>query len=259
MTTATVPLHHADFLAADDDPQPPSMIRAGGAQVIDLLRAARSATVPADRRASDEVLARLGVGHRSDVGPVAELHLPIELLGDLLTVAEHTAVPLPEVRVCHVGDATTQRARSWLVVGALLGMDIRIAAPMSMWPTDQEIEHAEDLAALSGARLLITSDAGHAVLGADIVVAGDWGTCSVLPIDQAAPPAFTVSEPFVESSGVSSTVTLSAHPQRRAAGSASNGVAENQLRNRRVVADVLVDGFPVQRAMSGPIVPSTRT
>ena len=35
---------------------------------------------------------------------------------------------------CYLGDARFNMANSYLVVGAKLGMDVRIAAPKSLWP-----------------------------------------------------------------------------------------------------------------------------
>ena len=38
---------------------------------------------------------------------------------------------------CYLGDARFNMANSYLVGGAKLGMDVRIAAPKSLWPADE--------------------------------------------------------------------------------------------------------------------------
>jgi ornithine carbamoyltransferase len=65
-------------------------------------------------------------------------------------------------------------ARSLLVTGALLGMDVRIAAPRELWPPDDVQVLAADLATHSGARILVTDDVTAAVSGAAFVHTDVW-------------------------------------------------------------------------------------
>jgi ornithine carbamoyltransferase len=87
-------------------------------------------------------------------------------------------------------------------------MDVRIAAAAAMWPSDDLITTAQDLGAESGARLLITPDAGHAVPRAMFVVAGAWAPGNVLAGTGDPPPAYLVTEDFLATSGPSTTWTL---------------------------------------------------
>src|SRR3954468_22069393 len=59
---------------------------------------------------------------------------PTQILADFLTFREHVDKPLNEVIFCYLGDARFNMADSYLVGGAKLGMDIRIASPKSLWP-----------------------------------------------------------------------------------------------------------------------------
>ena len=54
---------------------------------------------------------------------------PTQILADFLTLREHIAKPLAEISFCYLGDARFNMADSYLVGGAKLGMDIRIASP----------------------------------------------------------------------------------------------------------------------------------
>ena len=63
---------------------------------------------------------------------------------------------------------------SYLVTGALLGMDIRIVAPRAYWPAEAIVARAREAAEVSGARITLTEDIAEGVLGADFVATDVW-------------------------------------------------------------------------------------
>ncbi len=83
---------------------------------------------------------------------------PTQMLADILTMRDHTHKPLDRVAYCYLGDARNNTANSLLVTGALLGMDVRIAAPKDLWPSSEVQTIASKLAATSGARINIGDD-----------------------------------------------------------------------------------------------------
>ena len=99
---------------------------------------------------------------------------PTQMLADILTMTEHRPGPLEEIGYCFLGDGRNNVARSLLVTGALLGMDVRIAAPRDLWPPDDVIATAHRLAATSGARVLVTEDVEQGVSGVDFVYTDVW-------------------------------------------------------------------------------------
>jgi ornithine carbamoyltransferase len=99
---------------------------------------------------------------------------PTQMLADVLTMVEHHSGPLEEIGYCFLGDGRNNVARSLLVTGALLGMDVRIAAPRDLWPPDDVVDTAHQLAAASGARVLVTDDVGRAVGGVDYLYTDVW-------------------------------------------------------------------------------------
>ncbi|MCW2543215.1 MAG: ornithine carbamoyltransferase [Frankiales bacterium] len=99
---------------------------------------------------------------------------PTQMLADVLTMAEHHQGPLEDASFCFLGDGHSNVARSLLVTGALLGLDVRIAAPRDLWPPDDVVATAHELAATSGARVLVTEDVAEAVLGVDFVYTDIW-------------------------------------------------------------------------------------
>ena len=54
---------------------------------------------------------------------------PTQILADLLTMEEHSDKPLHQIAYCYLGDARNNMGNSLLLVGARMGMDVRLAAP----------------------------------------------------------------------------------------------------------------------------------
>ncbi|QKW52866.1 ornithine carbamoyltransferase [Streptomyces buecherae] len=99
---------------------------------------------------------------------------PTQMLADVLTMTEHAARPLTETAYAYLGDARSNMGHSYLITGALLGMDVRVVAPRALWPADEITAHARRLAATSGARITLTEDIGEGVAGADFVATDVW-------------------------------------------------------------------------------------
>jgi len=99
---------------------------------------------------------------------------PTQMLADLLTMRDHSDQPLDSVRLCYMGDARNNTARSLLVTGALVGLDVRLAAPRSLWPPEDVRSSAEHLASESGARVLLTEEPEAALKGSDFVYTDVW-------------------------------------------------------------------------------------
>lgn len=99
---------------------------------------------------------------------------PTQMLADVLTIRDHTDKALEHVTYCYVGDARNNTANSLLVTGALLGMDVRIAAPEDLWPSTEVQGIASGLASGSGARINITADLDEGVRGSDFIYTDVW-------------------------------------------------------------------------------------
>ncbi|MFI6460157.1 ornithine carbamoyltransferase [Streptomyces sp. NPDC050538] len=99
---------------------------------------------------------------------------PTQMLADVLTMTEHSTKPLKEIAFAYLGDARFNMGNSYLVTGALLGMDVRIVAPKSYWPAEEIVTAARTLAERSGARITLTEGIEEGVAGADFVVTDVW-------------------------------------------------------------------------------------
>jgi ornithine carbamoyltransferase len=99
---------------------------------------------------------------------------PTQMLADVLTMTEHTTKAWGDISFAYVGDGRNNVANSLLLVAAKLGMDVRIAAPRELWPSDEHVKACERFGAESGARILVTDDPRAAVAGVDYVHTDVW-------------------------------------------------------------------------------------
>lgn len=106
-------------------------------------------------------------------GLTDEFH-PTQLLADILTMQEHAAKPLAQISYAFLGDGRFNMGNSYLIMGALLGMDVRIGAPRALMPNAALIETARELGKKSGARITLTQDVAEAVRGADFITTDVW-------------------------------------------------------------------------------------
>jgi ornithine carbamoyltransferase len=106
-------------------------------------------------------------------GLTNEFH-PTQMLADVLTMTEHSDKPIHQISYAFVGDGRNNVANSLLLVGAKLGMDVRIGAPRELWPAQEHVEMCRGFAAESGARITITDDPVEAVAGVDFVHTDVW-------------------------------------------------------------------------------------
>ena len=99
---------------------------------------------------------------------------PTQMLADFLTMHEASRKPYGEISYAFVGDCGYNMGRSLLVMGALMGADVRLAGPPGLKPPADVVEIAEDIATRTGARITITEDPVEAVAGVDFVHTDVW-------------------------------------------------------------------------------------
>jgi ornithine carbamoyltransferase len=106
-------------------------------------------------------------------GLTAEFH-PTQMIADTLTMREHSDKPLHDISYAYLGDARYNMGNSLLMIGAKLGMDVRIGAPKALWPHQDFIDQCQAFAAESGGRITITEDPKEAVKGVDFIHTDIW-------------------------------------------------------------------------------------
>ncbi|MBP3040545.1 ornithine carbamoyltransferase [Bacillaceae bacterium Marseille-Q3522] len=98
---------------------------------------------------------------------------PTQTLADFLTVQENFG-HLEGIKFVYVGDGRNNVANSLLVGGALVGLDVRICSPESLFPKPEIVRSAEQLAVQSGGNVMITDKVEKAVSGADVIYSDVW-------------------------------------------------------------------------------------
>lgn len=106
-------------------------------------------------------------------GLTDEYH-PTQMIADVMTMREHSDKPLQQISYAYLGDARNNMGNSLLLIGAKLGMDVRIAAPRALWPSAEHVAACEAFAKASGARLTLTEDPQAAVQDVDFVHTDVW-------------------------------------------------------------------------------------
>lgn len=98
---------------------------------------------------------------------------PTQMIGDFMTIKENYN-RLEGITLVYVGDGRNNMANSLLVTGAILGVNIRICTPKSLFPADSVVSYANEFAAESGAQLMITDNVAEGVKGADVLYTDVW-------------------------------------------------------------------------------------
>lgn len=106
-------------------------------------------------------------------GLTDEYH-PTQMLADVLTMREHSDKPLHEISYAYLGDARNNMGSSLLLIGAKLGMDVRIGAPKELWPNSEHVEACRRFAEEAGGRLTLTETPAEAVQGVDFIHTDVW-------------------------------------------------------------------------------------
>ena len=99
---------------------------------------------------------------------------PTQMLCDMLTMREHSGKHDEDIAFAYLGDAHNNVGNSLLVAGAMMGMDVRIVAPRSLWNPSSVITEAQRIAEDTGARILHTEDVQEGVAGVDFLYTDVW-------------------------------------------------------------------------------------
>jgi ornithine carbamoyltransferase len=99
---------------------------------------------------------------------------PTQMLADFLTMHEASGLPYDGLTYAFVGDCRFNMGRSLLVMGALMGSDVRLVGPKELAPPDDVVKIANGIAERAGARVMITDDVDAGVAGVDFVHTDVW-------------------------------------------------------------------------------------
>lgn len=98
---------------------------------------------------------------------------PTQMLADYLTIYEQRG-SLKGVKFAYFGDARNNMANSYIIMAAKFGVDMRIAAPKALWPSQKVQEMAKMINKETNGKLLLTEDPDEAVKGANVITTDVW-------------------------------------------------------------------------------------
>jgi ornithine carbamoyltransferase len=99
---------------------------------------------------------------------------PTQMLADFLTMHEASGKPYDALSYAYVGDCRYNMGRSLLVMGALMGADVRLVGPTELGPPEDVVKIARDIASRTGANVTITDDVSAGTSGVDFIHTDVW-------------------------------------------------------------------------------------
>lgn len=98
---------------------------------------------------------------------------PTQMLADYMTVKENFGT-LEGITLTYIGDGRNNVAHSLMVAGAMLGVNVRICSPKSLFPSRDYLEIARQRGEQDGDSVMVTDDIDIAVEGADVIYTDVW-------------------------------------------------------------------------------------
>jgi len=106
-------------------------------------------------------------------GLTDEYH-PTQMLADVMTMREYADKPVQDIKYAFLGDTRNNMGHSLMIVGCLMGMDVRICGPKKLWPAEEYVKIARELEKKHGGKLTITDSPKQAVKGVDFIHTDVW-------------------------------------------------------------------------------------
>lgn len=99
---------------------------------------------------------------------------PTQMLADYLTIQEEFGRNLKGRVFTYMGDGHNNMAHSYIVMGAKMGIEMRLGCPKEQWPEQEVIDYANEVNKETGGKLIITEDPIEAAKDADIITTDVW-------------------------------------------------------------------------------------
>jgi ornithine carbamoyltransferase len=207
------------------------------------------------RTGSHEVAMELAT--QADIPVINGLTLrehPCQALADLFTIQERFG-RLEGIVLAFVGDGNNVY-HSLALLGAALGMEIRLAHPAGYSPSDRIVTLAQELAESTGARLRFGHDPVDAVQGADVIYTDAWTSMGQEAETEArrdAFAAFRVDDALLDAAGGEALAMhcLPAHREEEITSAVMDGPrsliweqSENRLHVQKALLVELLEGGP---------------
>ncbi|GMB09958.1 ornithine carbamoyltransferase [Thermolongibacillus altinsuensis] len=98
---------------------------------------------------------------------------PTQILADFLTIWEHFG-RLKGIKMAYVGDGRNNMGNTLLIGCAKMGMDFRIVGPKLLWPEEELVQSAKEIAKETGATITLTEEIEQGVKEVDVIYTDVW-------------------------------------------------------------------------------------
>lgn len=98
---------------------------------------------------------------------------PTQILADFLTIKEKFG-RLEGIKMAYLGDGRNNMGNSLMIGAAMVGMDFKIVAPQDLFPEEELIKKAQEIAKTTGAKLTFTDSLEKGVSDTDVVYTDVW-------------------------------------------------------------------------------------
>ena len=127
----------------------------------------------------DRIAALAGASSVPVVNALTDGFHPCQILADLQTIRERKG-STQGLTLTYLGDGANNMANSYLLGGAMAGMNVRIGAPKGYQPDPAIVARA----ARYGTELVVTDDAKAAAEGADVICTDVWVSMGMTGAEQ---------------------------------------------------------------------------
>lgn len=186
------------------------------------------------------------------INGLTDLYHPCQALADLQTIKE-TKGTLAGLKLVYVGDGNNV-ANSLMIGGAMMGMEVVIAAPEGYQPTAEIVKQARQKAESNGGSVLLTNNPFEAVKNADVVYTDVWASMGQEEEQKVREQAFSdfqVNEKLMTAASSKAIFMhcLPAHRGEEVAAGVIDGKqsvvfeqAENRLHSQKALMTALMEG-----------------
>ncbi len=99
---------------------------------------------------------------------------PTQVLADFLTAHEVLKKPYQDIKFAFVGDGQDNVSNALMLGAAVMGMEYHVVTPAELNPTKEVLDKANEIAAKTGAKIVVSNDIKSGVKGMDVIYADVW-------------------------------------------------------------------------------------
>ena len=99
---------------------------------------------------------------------------PTQVLADFLTAKEVLKKEYKDIKFAFVGDGQDNVSNALMLGAAVMGMEYHVVTPKELNPEPEVLKKAQDIAAETGAKIVVSNDIKSGVKGMDVIYTDVW-------------------------------------------------------------------------------------